>query len=288
MTKVYNRKTKQIEEIKHIGEKPLKKIYNNKLLLTLATSKAITKLYGIPNNTKLSKYKIKKFIKQNNINMDIYENKKYKTFNEFFIRKLKELKIEKEKNKLISPCNSKLLVYKIKENLKVKIKNQEYTLNELFDNENLQNYKNGYILVFRLAVDDYHRFHHIDDGNIIKNKIIKGKYHTVSDTSKHHKIYKENHREYSILQTKNLGEFIYMEVGAMLIGKIINYNNNTFKRGEEQGYFLPGGSTVVIIINNIKIDKDIIEYSKKGIETMVTVGEKIGIINKEKIGIINK
>lgn len=280
MTQVYNRKIKKIEEIKHIGEKPLNKIYKNKLLLTLATSKPITKLYGIPNNTKISKIKIKKFIKQNNIDMNIYEEKKYKTFNEFFIRNLKHIKIEKENNALISPCNSKLLVYKIKENLKVKIKNQEYTLDELFDNENLKAYKNGYMLVFRLAVDDYHRFHHIDDGKILKNKTIKGKYHTVSDTSKHHKIYKENHREYSILQTKNLGKIIYMEVGAMLIGKIINYNNNTFKRGEEKGYFLPGGSTVVIVINNIKIDKDIINYSNKGIETIVSVGEKIGIINK--------
>lgn len=280
MTKVYNRKTLQIEEIKHIGEKPLNKIYKNKILLTLATSKLTSKIYGIPNNTKISKIKIKKFIKQNNIDMSIYEKKQYKTFNEFFIRKLKQIEIEKEKNTLISPCNSKLLVYKIKENLKVKIKNQTYTLKELFDNENLKNYKSGYILIFRLAVDDYHRYHYIDDGKTIKSKSIKGKYHTVSETSKQHKIYKENHREYSILQTKNLGEIIYMEVGAMLIGKIINYKNETFKKGQEKGYFLPGGSTVVIVINNIKIDEDIIKYSKQGIETIVNVGEKIGTITK--------
>ncbi len=276
MTKVYNRTTKQIIEIKHIGEKPLNIIYNNKILLKIATSKLISKLYGIYNKTRISKIKIKKFIKQNNIDMNLYEEKNYKTFNEFFIRKLKNIKIEKERNTLISPCNSKLSVYKIKENLKVKIKNQEYTLDELFCNENLEQYKNGYILIFRLAVDDYHRFHYIDDGKTLKIKNIKGKYHTVSETSKKYKIYKENHREYSILETKNFGQIIYMEVGAMMIGKIINHNKKQFKKGEEKGYFLPGGSTVVIVIKNIEIDKDIIEYSQKGIETIVNVGEKIG------------
>ncbi len=276
MTKAYNRTTKQIVEIKHVGEKPLKKIYNNKLLLKIATSKPISQIYGIYNKTKLSKLKINKFIKQNNIDMNLYENKNYKTFNEFFIRRLKEIKIEKEKNILISPCNSKLSAFKIKEDLKIKIKNIEYTLEELFDNENLEQYKNGYVLIFRLAVDDYHRFHYIDDGITIKNKTIKGKYHTVSDTSKEYKIYKENHREYSILETKNFGEIIYMEVGAMMIGKIINYNKKEFKKGEEKGYFLPGASTVVIVINNIELDKDIIDNSKNNIETIVNVGEKIG------------
>ena len=67
-----------------------------------------------------------------------------------------------------------------------------------------------------------------------------------------------------------------MEVGALLIGKIINHDLDTFKRGEEKGYFLPGGSTVIIIANNIKVDKDILENSKNNIETLVEVGEKVG------------
>ena len=276
MTKAYNRDTKQIIEIKHVGEKPLKTIYNNKLLLKIATSKPISQLYGIYNKTRISKLKIKKFITKNNIDMNLYEEKEYKTFNEFFIRKLKKINIEKENDILISPCNSKLSAYKIKDNLKINIKNIEYTLDELFDNENLEQYKNGYILIFRLAVDDYHRFHYIDDGKTLKTKTIKGKYHTVSETSKNYKIYKENHREYSILETKNFGQIIYMEVGAMMIGKIINYNKKEFKKGEEKGYFLPGASTVVIVINNVELDKDIIDNSNKNIETLVHVGEKIG------------
>ena len=63
MTEVYNRKTKQLEEVKHFGGNKLNKIYKNKLLTKILTSKLISKIYGISNSTKLSKRKINKFIK---------------------------------------------------------------------------------------------------------------------------------------------------------------------------------------------------------------------------------
>ena len=72
-------------------------------------------------------------------------------------------------------------------------------------------------------------------------------------------------------------KIIYIEVGALLVGKINNYNKNKYNKGEEKGYFELGGSTIVILTNDrIKIDNDIIEYSNKGIETKVKYGERIG------------
>lgn len=276
MIKAYDRNQKKYIEVPHYGGSSLKKIYRSKLLTFIATSHLVSIIYGIYTKCPFSKKMIDSFIKDNNINMNLYEKKEYKSFNDFFIRKLKKINIDKDKNALISPCCSKLLAYKIDNNLKINIKNHTYTLDELFDKEKLDNFKDGYVLVYRLSVDDYHRFHYIDDGICIKNKKIRGKLHTVSDSSKEYKIYKENYREYSILKTKNFGEIIFMEVGAMLIGKIVNHNKDIFKKGEEKGYFLPGGSTVVVVIKNVKIDKDILNNSKKLIETIVTVGEKVG------------
>ena len=272
MTKVYNRVTKKIEEVKHFGGPLLDKVYQAPFLTKIVTSKPISKIYGLYNNSKLSKKKINKFIKNNNIDMTKYKKEDYKSFNDFFIRKIKSIKYDK--NGFISPCDSKLLVYKINKNLEIKVKNITYKINELIDEE--LDYKNGYVFIYRLSLDDYHRFHYIDDGKRIKRKIIKGRLHTVSSSSNKYKIYKENEREYSILETKNYNKIIYMEVGALLVGKIINYDKDTFKRGEEKGYFLPGGSTIIIIANNIKVDKDIIENSKKNIETIVHVGERVG------------
>ena len=62
----------------------------------------------------------------------------------------------------------------------------------------------------------------------------------------------------------------------MMVGKIVNHKKDRFQKGEEKGYFLPGGSTIIILANNIKVDKDILEYSSKGIETVVKIGEKVG------------
>ncbi len=204
--------------------------------------------------------------------MTKYQKEEYHSFNDFFIRKKKNINIEK--NGFISPCDAKLLVYKINKNLEIKVKNITYKITDLVEEE--LDYKNGYIFIYRLSLDDYHRFHYIDDGKRIKRKRIKGRLHTVSSSSQNYKIYKENEREYSILDTKHFKKIIYIEVGALLVGKIINYDKETFKRGEEKGYFLPGGSTVIIIANNVKVDKDILENSKKNIETIVHVGERVG------------
>ena len=71
-----------------------------------------------------------------------------------------------------------------------------------------------------------------------------------------------------------------IEVGALLVGKIKNKKKSgSFYKGEEKGYFMYGGSTVIIMIekNKIIIDKEIINNSLSGYETYVKYGEKIGI-----------
>lgn len=278
MTKVYDRKIKKVIDEEDFGGAFLDKIYSSRILTWIMTGHFISFLYGLYNKSSASKKAIEKFIEDNNINMDLYKRENYKSFNEFFIRKLDSITIDNTNNVLISPVQGKLLVYSIDNHLDVKIKNNYYNLNELFAGEDLSDYKDGLVLVFRLSVSNYHRFHYIDDGFRIKRKKIRGKLHTVRDVSSKYKIYKDNYREYSILNTKKFGNIIYMEVGAVLVGKIINYNYFEFKRGEEKGYFLPGGSSVVLVVNGIKIDDDIFNNSLNGIETIVNVGERIGVL----------
>ena len=93
-------------------------------------------------------------------------------------------------------------------------------------------------------------------------------------------IFKENQREYVVLDTDNLGEIIFMEVGAIQIGKINNHKLRKFKKGQEKGFFSHGASTIIVILQEgkAKIDDDIIEMSKKNIEVRVKYGEKVGEI----------
>ena len=70
----------------------LKFLYNTilgRIILKIATTHLVANIYANYMNSKLSKHKIKKFIKKNNINMDDYELVEYKSFNDFFMRNIK-------------------------------------------------------------------------------------------------------------------------------------------------------------------------------------------------------
>ena len=75
-------------------------------------------------------------------------------------------------------ADSKLSVYKIDETLKLKIKNSIYELNDIIQKKEIADlYKNGYAFVFRLAVNDYHRYVFFDDGELVSSEYIRGELH---------------------------------------------------------------------------------------------------------------
>ena len=287
MIQVYDRKSKECYVEKEFGKGLLEFLYGNPvgriILKTFIINKFYSKIKGMRERSKGSRKKIAEFIKEYDIDMTRYEEKEYKSFDEFFTRRLRKTyrELDCKKKDFISPADAKLQVYKIDNRLRLKIKGTDYNLEELLKNDKItNNYRNGYCLVYRLSVDDYHRYCHIDDGELVYDKVIKGKLHTVRPISSRYKVFKENQREYMILNTENLGEMIYMEVGAMQIGKINNHDLSEFKKGQEKGYFSYGASTIVIIVQNnkVKIDDDILKMNKKNIEVKVKYGERIGKI----------
>ena len=252
------------------------------LIVAIATRKSVSKVGSLYANSKGSRKLIKSFVKKNKIDMSEYEDRNFRTFNDFFTRKILPGKrpFSDDEDVLISVADSKLLYYKIGSNTEILIKGKTYTTKELLRDAKLADeYKDGVCLVFRLDVDDYHRYSFVDNGKVIGGKKINGILHTVGPIAfKRHKVFKQNQREYSILETENFDKVIQMEVGALLVGKIKNHDVKYFKRGEEKGYFLFGGSTVVLLFkkNTVKIDLDIVSNSSKDIETKVKLGETIG------------
>ena len=66
----------------------------------------------------------------------------------------------------------------------------------------------------------------------------------------------------------------------MLVGRICNRHGvHTFVRGEEKGKFEFGGSTVVLLFerDTVTPDSDLLKNTANGFETVVKLGEKIGI-----------
>lgn len=253
------------------------------LILKLLTTKIFANMISIYMNSFLSKPLINKKIKKCLIDMNEFQNKKYNSYNDFFTRKIKENKrtINKNKNVFISPCDSVLNVHTITKDLTLNIKGHDYSIDELVEKDIIDDYINGQALIFRLREDNYHRYCYIDNGTHNENIKIKGKLHTVQPISlKKYNYLKTNSREYTILNTENFDKVIHVEIGAMCIGKIKNkYENYKFIKGEEKGNFEFGGSTIVLLVKKdiIEIDKDILENSINGIETIVKYGERVGI-----------
>lgn len=247
----------------------------------------VSKLGGRLLSTRLSRVAIRPFIRSAGIDMSQYETERYQSYNAFFSRHIRPecRPVDMERTHLISPCDSKLTAFPITQDGVFTIKHTKYTIASLLRDETLaRRFDGGICLIFRLAVDDYHRYCYVADGTKGENVEIDGIFHTVNPIANDHfPIYKENTREYTLLKTEFFGDILVMEVGALMVGKIVNHHGvQDVKRGEEKGYFRFGGSTIVLLLEegSAFIDADILENSRNGAETVVKIGEKIGVSSK--------
>lgn len=287
--KIWDRKNKEYIDEKETMQKGSEFLYNTVLgrifLKTIFVSGWFSNIISIYQKSSLSKSKIVKFIKDYNIEMDKYNPvKTYNSFRDFFVRKREVLKYISDESmnneNLIAIADSKLSVYQIDENCYLKIKNSIYSVEELIQDKELsEKYKNGLCLVFRLSLHDYHRYQFLDNGEYLDKKEIRGELHTVRSISEKHKVFSRNTRIINILNTENFGEVIQVEVGAMMVGKIENHDVSNFSKLQEKGFFDFGGSTIVLLFgeNKIEVDKDILDKNtNEGIEVKVEIGMKIG------------
>uniref|UniRef100_UPI003216ABD0 phosphatidylserine decarboxylase n=1 Tax=uncultured Draconibacterium sp. TaxID=1573823 RepID=UPI003216ABD0 len=247
--------------------------------------KLVSQLGGWYMNSKLSAKRIKKFVDEYTINLNecqIDNVSEFKTFNHFFARKLKKNARQIGEN-LVSPADGKILVFQSMEDVPAFfVKGSEFTLNSFLQNKELaKKYEGGAMAIIRLAPADYHRFHFPASGKVSASKPIKGHYYSVSPLALRGslKIFCENYREYCMLETKEYGDILISDVGATMVGSIIQtyQGNSEIKKGDEKGYFAFGGSTLVLFFEKGKIsfDKDLILNTKNGLETYVRMGENI-------------
>ncbi|WP_294394566.1 phosphatidylserine decarboxylase [uncultured Clostridium sp.] len=296
MIQIYDRNSKSYEEELIAGKKYIEWTYESpagkKITELIAKRKVFSKLYGMYCDTKHSAKKIPSFVKDFNIDMNLAQKKtnEFKSFNDFFVRKLvpEARPIDKNPDILVSPGDGRLTVY---ENISldniVQIKNMTYSLKELINDHSIaEKYSEGVCMILRLCPTDYHRFHFVDSGIPTETHAIKGYYYSVNPIALNSvpKLFCENKREWSILHSDNFGDILTIEVGATCVGSIIQtyIPDKKVNKGDEKGYFKFGGSTTILFFekDKIKIDSDILEQSKIGFECKVNCGEHIGVKNK--------
>lgn len=252
-------------------------------LVKLMIRPGVSRMAGRLMDSRLSALAIEPFCRKNHMDLSDYEQRKFRSFNDFFTRKIKPgaRPVDPDPSHLIAPCDSKLTACSIEEHSRFLIKGTEYTLEALLKDGGLaEQFRGGTLLLFRLTVDDYHRYCCIDSGFLGEPVPISGLFHTVNPAAAgRFPIYKENTREYAVLESDHFGTVLQMEVGAAMVGRIVNEpGSRRVLRGEEKGRFEFGGSTVIVLLQKdaAVMDGDILRNSREGAETVVRLGEKIG------------
>ena len=256
----------------------------------MVTNPYASLLMGKFMDTGASKVLIKRFIASNNIDLDDYIAERYHCFNDFFTRRIKpELRpVDTDENSLISPCDGMLSAYRLSPECKFSVKNTLYAVRELLRDPDLaRRYENGLCLVLRLGVHNYHRYCYLDNGTKTENRFIKGRYNPVMPlVSLNNPVYRQNSREFCTLHTENFGDIVQIEVGACMVGRIVNHHDaGPIRRGQEKGLFQYGGSTIVLLLEKdaVKLAEEVFERTKQFIETPILYGAKIA----EKLNKVN-
>lgn len=299
---VFDRRTMRLEE-ELIDNKivlAMRAIYQSRLGLALVdkgTKELLVNLsikQGVHMSSPESAKEIPKFIEffQDRINVDEfkYPVESYKSFNEFFIRELKpgarRIEFEEKDHVAICAADCRLMVYKsVDEAKRFWIKGRKFSVEGLLGDEVLANdFEGGSLAIFRLAPQDYHRFHMPVSGVIGKNIMIPGHLYTVNPiavNSKYCNVFTDNKRVVNVIISKEFGKVAFVAIGATMVGSInfTRIEGEKVKKGDEYGYFSFGGSTVICVFQKgaIDFDEDLVANSERSLETLVYMGMSLGV-----------
>lgn len=173
----------------------------------------------------------------------------FKTFNEFFYRQLKPgarpCSAPDRPEIITSPADCRTVVFnRIEEAQRIWVKGREFSVERLLGNAygaDAKRYAGGGLGVFRLAPQDYHRFHIPVDGVMGEPKLIEGEYYTVNPMAIRSAldVYGENVRVVVPIDSTKHGRVMVVCVGAMMVGStvITRKGGEKVARAEELGYF---------------------------------------------------
>lgn len=229
----------------------------------------------------ISKPFVGRYIRKNHIDMRDFKGQQYDSFQEFFSRKREDVPVDMEPTHLISPCDGYMSAYKIKSNSTFKIKGSLYKVTDLVKDKKIaKEFIGGDCVVLRLCASDYHHYCFIDNGFQEKNHFVKGVLHSVQPIAcESVPVYRLNRRMWTILDTDNFGKVAQIEIGALLVGGIVNDSENVImRRGKDMGHFELIGSTIVLLFKKDTIDilPEYLKQMKGEREVRVLQGQHIG------------
>ncbi|XP_058771769.1 phosphatidylserine decarboxylase proenzyme 2-like isoform X2 [Vicia villosa] len=299
---VYDRKSRRLVE-EQIDKKivmSMRAIYQSKIGLGLMDIgvkellQNISEKQGAKMDSLESAADIPKFIESYKGQISLAEVKypleHFKTFNEFFIRELKPgsrpIASAEHDNVAVCAADCRLMAFEsVDDSTRFWIKGRKFSVQGLLGKELCSSaFVDGTLVIFRLAPQDYHRFHLPVSGIVEQFVNIPGCLFTVNPiavNSKYCNVFTENKRVVSIIETVDFGKVAFVAIGATMVGSITftKTHGDYVKKGDEFGYFSFGGSTVICVFekDSIAIDEDLLSNSARSLETLVTMGMRLGV-----------
>jgi phosphatidylserine decarboxylase len=287
--RIWDRKQNFWIEEKVYGEKAVDLLYGNSVGFSLTehllTQPWVSRLYGALQSSSLSQAKIEPFIKEFSLAMDEFEPGPFRSFNDFFIRKFRAgaRSWPTKPCDMGAPAEGRYLAFdSLNPETALPIKGLKLAATEILGSSpNAKEFWGGPCLLARLCPVDYHRFHFPDSGTWQSVEREGHKLHSVNPKAlkRDPTIFLRNERIISFLETENFGLLAYVEVGALMVGRIVASTScsGSFQRGDEKGYFLFGGSTVIVYGQKgaWSPQQDLLKRTQEGIETLVRLGEVV-------------
>lgn len=239
---------------------------------------------------------IQAFKAQYGIDMSIAQQSdalKYKSFNEFFTRALKEgvREIDTDANSIVSPADGAISqLGQVKEGDVFQAKGQSFSVEKLIGDPQLAApFKNGEFATVYLSPRDYHRVHMPFAGTLTETLYIPGELFSVNQTTAENVpgLFARNERMVCLFDTE-LGRMAVVLVGAMIVagietvatGKVkpsgrleLNHHELKLEKGDELGRFYLG-STAIVLFEQGKMNWD----AQFKANSVVVMGEALGHI----------
>ncbi len=276
------------------GEGWLRWLYSSSIsgqvaLHVLVKRALFTWWYGRKMDHPRSVHRVLPFIVDHDLDVDEFAKSAmaYKTFNEFFYRKLKDSArpIHPDAASAILPADGRHLVFpNVDDADGFYVKGDRFELDELLGGELVaKQFAGGAMVISRLAPVDYHRFHFPCTGTPGRASEIKGPLFSVNPIALRRNVryLVQNKRMVTLHDTARFGTVAMIEVGATCVGGIRQtyVPGAPIKKGEEKGLFRFGGSCVITLFQRDRIvfDADLREQSINFVETYAKMGERLGV-----------
>ena len=215
--------------------------------------------------------------------------KEYKSFNDFFSRKLKPNTriVDHSESKVVSPVDGIVKSFgKINNGKLLQAKGINYKLADLLKDKNLEKlFQEGFYVTIYLAPPNYHRIHFPLEGTIKQTKHFEGTLYSVNKSSQQtvSSLYTKNER--TLIHVKSgKSSYILISVGASMVGSIIPFwlkgsalkrkklseawnkgpplNLMNIKKGQEAGYFEMGSTVIMLFPKFFKFNNNFLSESK--------------------------